>query len=205
MTRLMLALLAVCLAPSASFAQCFGLEVVRTTSDSVWVKASPVFYACHYLPGDMYLVTVLRVTPCPAAFQAAPEEPPIGSCDPATQVWSSFFCDPLILGFECSKAYSMYMLESRCQMGGSCSYEWTCGYTFIPSVPGCEVEGPPLGACCVHYLHEGECFVGSAPACEYLPPWGGVYAGDGTVCQPTPPCVVPARRTSWGALKTIYR
>jgi hypothetical protein len=34
---------------------------------------------------------------------------------------------------------------------------------------------------------------------------GGTYLGDGKVCYPSPCSPTPARKVTWGRVKTIYR
>lgn len=59
-------------------------------------------------------------------------------------------------------------------------------------------EPPPVGACCT----PDECYLLDAVECIDE---GGVYLGDGRTCYPDPCGSTPARKTTWGRLKTIYR
>jgi hypothetical protein len=57
---------------------------------------------------------------------------------------------------------------------------------------------PATGACCIG----DDCFLVGREQCLAQ---GGVYGGDGTPCVPNPCGDTPARPTSWGHLKSIYR
>ncbi len=57
---------------------------------------------------------------------------------------------------------------------------------------------PAVGGCCVG----NECYLLGQAQCADE---GGVYLGDGATCSPNPCNPTPARKQSWGKLKSIYR
>ena len=64
-----------------------------------------------------------------------------------------------------------------------------------------------FGACCLRGI-AGGCILTTAAGCAAIPPVQGkfaIFAGIGTVCQPSPDCPTPASKTTWGQVKTIYR
>jgi hypothetical protein len=66
-----------------------------------------------------------------------------------------------------------------------------------PRNPDCIV---PVGACCLPPLPDG-CIIVSSVQCGLM---GGVYLGNWAPCVPNP-CVTPAKGTSWGQIKTMYK
>jgi hypothetical protein len=59
-------------------------------------------------------------------------------------------------------------------------------------------DAPAVGGCCVG----DECYLLDRAGCVDE---GGTYLGDGRVCFPNPCAPTPARKSTWGQLKTIYR
>jgi hypothetical protein len=57
---------------------------------------------------------------------------------------------------------------------------------------------PKVGGCCVG----DECYLLGSVDCADE---GGTYLGDGKVCYPSPCSPTPARKVTWGRVKTIYR
>jgi hypothetical protein len=70
--------------------------------------------------------------------------------------------------------------------------------TASPRNPDCIV---PVGACCLPPL-PSVCIIVSAAQCAQ---YGGCYLGDWTTCIPDPCPATPAKGTSWGRIKTIYK
>ncbi len=76
---------------------------------------------------------------------------------------------------------------------------WPGGaYYYVDDVT-VEIVLPTDQACC---LADGSCAVMLPGECQAL---GGTPGGAGSVCDPSPCGPTPAKRTSWGAVKTIYR
>jgi hypothetical protein len=71
----------------------------------------------------------------------------------------------------------------------------TVGDTFCPAEP------PTTGACCVT-ANPGACVIATPAECALIP---GVFMGLGTICSGIDCAYVPATKTTWGQLKTIYR
>jgi hypothetical protein len=218
MTRGILATALLILLPAVAFAQVpqesIDINVLYTTTDSVWVSVtSPISgsFVCWNWP-DGWRERRLAVVPCPAVDTSCAVAV-LAQCDPLTQTTYLRFCgEPptLVLGLSCTTTYSLFSYRMLCGQYGKppCVLDprTTDSYiarTYTPSVPGCEPPAVGLGACCLHFAWDGACIVTTALGCEHAPPAGGIYTGDGTSCQPVPPCIVPVGKTSWGRVKSI--
>ncbi len=87
---------------------------------------------------------------------------------------------------------------------GTVDWHWTvdnvgAGTSFDAA---CYAPPPPTtGACCLT-VTPGACVVVTPDACATQ---NGIFQGLGTVCEGLDCLIVPANKTSWGQLKTIYR
>jgi hypothetical protein len=64
-----------------------------------------------------------------------------------------------------------------------------------------EVFAPTTGACCLRAT-PGACVVATPAECDLQ---NGIFMGLGVPCAQVDCAAVPATRTSWGKVKTIYR
>jgi hypothetical protein len=77
-------------------------------------------------------------------------------------------------------------------------FSWPVSYYYIDDV-SVELQLPTGQACCGS---DGTCSMQFPGECQLL---GGTPAGAGSTCTPNPCNATPARRSSWGSLKTLYR
>ena len=72
--------------------------------------------------------------------------------------------------------------------------------TASPVNPNCYLP-PPTGACCLRHTTPGACVVTTSADCTVQ---GGIYLGNAVACD-AGVCAVPAKNTTWGKVKTLYR
>lgn len=77
--------------------------------------------------------------------------------------------------------------------------QWPGGSYYYVDDVSVEVSAPTLQACCTS---DGQCSMQYPGECALL---GGSPGGEGSTCDGGPCGVVPAKRGSWGTLKSIYR